>query len=157
MTKRIFVTSLLAVLALASSSWHSFADTPPSAPVCYSMSYTSSYSKPRPTSLTYDVDGGVTVAIGLNGSPYTLRARLPLTIGDDPNPHFDRLYALLMKGFDNERIAEICVDRDPASSSEPVHLVSATLKYAETRKVHVCDPNNSDRCASVYGGELFTQ
>jgi hypothetical protein len=157
MNKRFLRTSLLVVLALGSVSAHSFGDTTPPAPVCYTMDYALT-SGNQPTRLSYDIDGGVTVSLHLDASPLHLDAHLPLTVGGDPNPHFDRLYALLMKGFDNERIAQVCVDHLPTSSLDRAQLVSLSLSFGDTRRVTVCDKFNPNNCASVsVGGDLFTR
>ena len=141
MYKRLLATSLLAAAALATVSAHSFGAPPASPPRCYSMSYYSNGGT-RPATLTYDTTGGLTVAIRDNTD--NVQAHLALAIGDEPNPHFDRLYALLMKGFDNERIGQICVDPTPDAAGA-YNLVSVTLKHVEPaptpdlQKVQICD------------------
>jgi hypothetical protein len=125
--------ALLAAFALTLTAAHpSFGDTRAAAPQCYDMSYSSTFSQPRPRSLTYDTAGGVRVRIETGSTPFSINATLPLTIGDEPNPHFDRLYALLMKGFDSNRLATICVDRAPADSSDPVQITSVTVGFVGT-------------------------
>jgi hypothetical protein len=156
MKKRLLHTSLLAVLALGSVSAHSFGDTAPTPPECHEMTYPGFSSAGRPTNLTYDVNGGVSVRFRTS-SFSTLTAHLPLTIGDEPNPHFDRLYALLMKGFDNQRIAQLCVEPQPATSPEPRRLVSVSLNFADTTKVNVCDENDPNECAAVSGSRVLTR
>ncbi len=154
MNTRLLGTALLGVLALSSFSTHSFGGSPPPPPTCYPFAYSS--SGPRPRSLAYDVNQGVTVSFGSAQSPYTVTAQLPLMVGSDPNPHFDRLYALLMKGFDSQRIGNICVDHAPANYSDVVQLVSVQLDFVETNRVAVCDGFDPSSCASVYSGELST-
>ena len=116
MSKR-FALPLVAALALVSVSARSFGAAPPpnNDDVCLSMSYTVN-NQQVPVSLTYDTTTGVVVEIRRVDFS-TVYAALPITVGDEPNPHFDRLYALLMKGFDSARIERVCVDRQPSEQN----------------------------------------
>ena len=153
MSKR-FALPLVAALALVSVSARSFGAAPPpnNDDVCLSMSYTVN-NQQVPVSLTYDTTTGVVVEIRRVDFS-TVYAALPITVGDEPNPHFDRLYALLMKGFDSARIERVCVDRQP-SSGEFVELRSVSLRHIsetpapEVQRVQVCDWVNPNRCARI--------
>jgi hypothetical protein len=161
MSQRLIVLPVLAGLAIAGVSVHSSKAAPPPAggtDVCFNMSYGGSYPT-RPLSLTYDTRKGAIVYISRSNSG-TFSATLPLTVGDEPNPHFDRVYALLMKGFDSRRIERVCVDRDPATSPD-AELTSVSLSHVEAptppelQRVQVCDYGS--HCAGINSfGELRT-
>jgi hypothetical protein len=161
MSKRLIVLPVLVGVALSGVSVHSSKAAPPPAggtDFCFDMSYGGSYPT-RPLSLTYDTRRGANVFITRSNSG-SFSATLPLTIGDEPNPHFDRVYALLMKGFDSRRIQSICVDRDPATSSD-VEVTSVSLSHVEPptppdlQRVQICEFGGS--CAGINSyGELQT-
>jgi hypothetical protein len=161
MSKRLIVLPVLAGLAIAGVSVHSSKAAPPPAggtDFCVDMSYLGSYPT-RPLSLTYDTHKGAIVYITRSNSG-SFSATLPLTVGDEPNPHFDRVYALLMKGFDSRRIERICLDRDPATSPD-AELTSVRLSHVEAptppdlQRVQVCE--YAGHCAGINSyGELQT-
>ena len=156
MNKRLLGTSVLAVLALASVSAHSsYGDSPPAAPVCYNIGASSSTGA-RASNLSYDVERGAGIYLSVNVSPFGIDARVPLTVGDEPNPHFDRLYALLMKGLDGNRLQSVCIDHVP-TASEPAQIVSVSLGFQGIQKVSVCDQFEGSGCAGISAGRLLTR
>lgn len=84
-------------------------------------------------------------------------AVIPKTIGGEPNPDFDRLYALLLKGMEMGTISEICLEK-AIQENEEILLNGLTLGYrpiSTPMNVRVCDPYSS-RCARVNDGDRLT-
>jgi hypothetical protein len=125
MTKPILVGSTVAALALGGFAVHSYGQSVPTPTTCYRPNLA------WPLSLTYDTNNGVTLSL-TDAAAHELNATVPLRIGNEPNPHFDRLYSLLMKGMDNRRIHEVCVE-GAGTSSEPRAIVSVEIHHTETR------------------------
>jgi hypothetical protein len=147
MIKRIVLASTAAALALGGFAVHSHGQSAPTPTTCYAPNYSTSYET---SSIKYDTRTGVTLSIYTGSGRRT--ATIALESGGEPNPHFDRLYALAMKGFDSRRIEEVCVE-GPVGGTEPAPVVSISLRHTEdtapqVQKVAVCDASGYS-CASV--------
>ena len=157
MLKRLLAASALAAVTLVTLSARSSSGGPPEPEAtCYPMTYATPSGSPPLIDLTYSTQQGVLLRFPQDGRIVT--AHLPLEVGGDPNPHFDRMYALLMKGIDSQRIEQVCVDRAPSGDGTPVELVSLTLEHVEpprpapppeVQRVMICDDLNPTRCANV--------
>ena len=141
MIKHILVGSTVAALALGGFAVHSYGQSAPGQVVCRQPDMTGATVK-------YDTQDGVTMTFP------GFTAIIPLEVGGEPNPHFDRLYALAMKGFDSHRIGEVCTDYSAGGgSTKPV--VSLTLRHPDVlQRVQVCDAQNE--CAGVFQESLLT-
>ena len=122
MIKHILVGSTVAALALGGFAVHSYGQSAQGVPTCHFLDY--SY----PPSIEYDTHHGVTLSFHIPTAVPSVG--IPLEIDGEPNPHFDRLYALVMKGFDNRRIEKVCVDDDAPIVPPPI--VSITLRHIDT-------------------------
>jgi hypothetical protein len=157
MIKRILLTASVAALALGSLSLHSYGDTPTPTVTCLTPKLTGYY---KDLSIKYDTRSGIALDFYSDeSSGARVHAAVPLLQGDEPNPHFDRLYSMIMKGSDSGRLAQVCVDGVPGTYDNKVYpVVSVTLKHVgdsdSPQKVQVCD--RYGECAGVYGGQLST-
>ncbi|HVZ73358.1 MAG TPA: hypothetical protein VHJ20_13350 [Polyangia bacterium] len=142
------------VAAVTMRSSVSRAQTTP-APTCVSVTYPYGASpNPQPSfTLVYDTTNGVTLTgANLNvGVPNQISGTIPKTIDGKPNPDFDRLYALLMKGIDGQLISGVCVLGQSGTGA----ITSVTLKSGTGgQRVQVCE---GALCAHVStAGFLFT-
>lgn len=150
MTKRILLVSSLAAVALGAVSLRSYGQTSPGPVTCYSL--LRSTSPTYGPALTYDVRSGVAVS-GYAASGTSFTAKLPIMIAGEPNPHFDRIYALLMKGAEG-RLEQVCIEGDSARDGNVVSVKLQGATPSATQKVQICD--SSDDCADVSFGELRT-
>ena len=96
---------------------------------------------------------------GAYGLPYQYTAWLPLFVDGEPNPDFDRLYALIMRGFDSGRISQVCLDGEP-SAHAALNLKGLSLRHLpdpalEVQKVAICDVRAPESCSSVLRNGLM--
>jgi hypothetical protein len=142
MIKHILVGSTVAALALGGFAVHSYGQSAPDQIVCRQPDMTGGTVK-------YDTHDGVTMTFP------GFTAIIPLEVGGEPNPHFDRLYALAMKGFDSHRISEVCTDYSTPGEGSTRPVVSLTLRHPDAlQRVRVCDSQND--CAGVSQERLLT-
>jgi hypothetical protein len=111
------------LLALTGRAPSSRAQSAP-APTCTGVNTTT----PSFT-LEYSVTSGATLTGTNLSNPGTnsMTAKLLKVIEGKPNPDFDRLYALLMKGIDGPSFSAICVQGDTPGATTGT-LVSLSLR-----------------------------
>lgn len=143
------------ILGLSASAESSTAE---SASKCYALDIgASNLNGHVPGALSFDRKTGVSLKMnyllpGYHADWIVYKAVLPKTIGGEPNPDFDRLYSLLLKGMEMGSISEICLENGKALQKDTeILLNSLTVDYraiSTPMNVRVCDPYSS-RCARV--------
>lgn len=109
--------------------------------------------------LAYTVDGDVEVGIGSDATSVTasLKVTLPKLVDGKPNPDFERMFALLMKGFGGG-ITQIC-HQGAAGTSGVITKVTLGAEASGIQRVQPCYDVGGGRvnCARVSDlGYLFT-
>lgn len=150
MNKRILVCSALAAVAVGTVSLRSYGQTTPAPVTCHTVFR--SYAGYAPT-IAYDTRSGITVS-GRSDQAYSFTGTVPLAVDGEPNPHFDRLYALLLKGAEG-RLDQVCIDGASGTSGAVVSLKLLGATPSTAQKVQIC--GDGDDCADVYGGNLFVR
>lgn len=117
--------------------------------------YSTDYSGDAPLDVTFSTKTGLRRTLNSSSGKYF--AVVPKTKDGDPNPDFDRLYALVMKGLETRTLSGICYT-GVISIGKEVELTSVTMRIVRptqpprVQQVQICDAFGS--CASIWGSRL---
>ena len=112
-----------------------------------------------PTCVTHDRTDGLqltyTVGQGITVSTFRASGVVPAFVGDRPNPDFDRVFAMMMRGLDDATLEELCFAGSPEAGD--ARVVSVRLRGRETPglndvvRTELCGPGG---CVNFSAGAL---